>query len=151
MLILQENPLEFAAWLTSPLIITAHPKANVQTILFHKHDKRNDISDFKTLIVKYFCLSGRLLITDQFLSPEPLSASWSCHLLQTRRKTEDGRRCLHGEDEIDVSDHHGETRQKGEAETKATNTAAESCSNPVHKPRDTKQTHLSPETHTKIC
>lgn len=75
-------------------------------------------------------------------SPEPLPAGGGQHLLRRRREAEDGPRCLHREDEVQVGDHHGDARQEGEAETKTPNTAAESRGHPVNKPGDTKQTHL---------
>lgn len=94
------------------------------------------------LIWKYFNLIGRLLIMDQLSSPEPLSAGgWSQRLLR-RRQAEDGPWRLNREDEVDVGDHHGETRQEGESKTETSNTAAEGCGHPVNQPAERKQTHL---------
>lgn len=92
--------------------------------------------------LEIFQQTGSLLITDQLSSPEPLSAGgWGQHFLR-RREAEDGPRRLHSEDEVDVGNHHGETWQKGETETKTTYAAAEGCSHPVNQPGNRKQTQL---------
>lgn len=45
---------------------------------------------------------------------------------------EDGACCLHGEDKVEVGDHHGDARQKGQPEAKTTHAAAEGCRNPIN-------------------
>lgn len=86
---------------------------NISTNYFTKLKKTKQTKNFykfyKTKFVRN--IIRKVLTTDQFSSPEPLFAGrWGQHLLSRRREAEDGPRCVHREDEVDVGGHHGETR-----------------------------------------
>lgn len=76
------------------------------------------------------------MISDEISSPEPLFARGRSQRLRRRRAAEDGARRLHCEDEVEVGEHHGDTRQEGQAKSKTTNAAAESRRHPVDQPAD---------------
>lgn len=77
-----------------------------------------------------------------FSSPEPLLAiRWRQEVCRWKRVAEDGARCLHCEDKVEVGNHHGDARQKGKPKPKTTDAAAEGCRNPINESGNNTKPH----------